>query len=84
MKILLVEDEAELLNSIAEGLNAVGYYVDRAASGAEALDYILVEGHDLYIFDLNLPDMTGFDLLKHLNKERENSKVLLLTADANI
>ncbi|EGY79399.1 response regulator transcription factor [Peptoniphilus indolicus] len=84
MKILLVEDEIELLNSIAEGLNTLGYYVDKASCGREALEYILAEEHDLYIFDLNLPDMTGFEILKQLNKERENSKVLILTANSNI
>lgn len=84
MKILLVEDEIELLDSIAEGLRTLGYYVDKASSGDEALEYILAEEHDLYIFDLNLPDMTGFELLKLLNKEIENSKVLILTANSNI
>ncbi|SFE04023.1 DNA-binding response regulator, OmpR family, contains REC and winged-helix (wHTH) domain [Peptostreptococcaceae bacterium pGA-8] len=84
MKILLVEDETELLKSIAEGLSTIGYYVDTASSGEEALEYILAEEHDLYIFDLNLPDMTGFDILKYLNKERGNSKVLILTANSNI
>lgn len=84
MKILLVEDETELLKSIAERLSTIGYYVDTASSGEEALEYILAEEHDLYIFDLNLPDMTGFDILKYLNKERGNSKVLILTANSNI
>lgn len=84
MKILLVEDEKDLLASIAEGLEGLGYYVDTASCGAEALDYILVEEHDLYIFDLNLPDLSGFDLLQRLNAERENAKVLILTANSNI
>lgn len=84
MKILLVEDETKLLKSIAEGLSTIGYYVDTASSGEEALEYILAEEHDLYIFDLNLPDMTGFDILKCLNKKRGNSKVLILTANSNI
>lgn len=76
MKILFVEDEIELLDSIAEGLSTLGYYVDKASYGDEALEYILVEEHDLYIFDLNLPDMTGFELLKYLNKEREIPRYL--------
>lgn len=84
MKILLVEDEIELLDSIAEGLSTIGYYVDKASSGDEALEYILAEEHDLYIFDLNLPDMNGFEILKYLNKERKNQKVLILTANSNI
>ncbi len=84
MKILLVEDEMELLESISEGLRTLGYYVDMASCGKEALDYIFVEEYDLYIFDLNLPDMSGFEVLKYLNKERRNAKTLILTANSNI
>ncbi|MGF0040587.1 response regulator transcription factor [Peptoniphilaceae bacterium SGI.131] len=84
MKILLVEDEKELLEAIGEGLSGMGYYVDLASCGSEALEYISLEEHDLYIFDLNLPDMSGFEVLRHLNKERSNSKVLILTANSNI
>ncbi len=84
MKILLVEDEMELLESISEGLRTLGYYVDMASCGKEALDYIFVEEYDLYILDLNLPDMSGFEVLKYLNKERRNAKTLILTANSNI
>lgn len=84
MRILLVEDETELLKTIAEGLSALGYYVDMADCGEAALEYIFAEEHDLYILDLRLPDMSGFDVLKCLNKERKNVKVLILTANSNI
>lgn len=84
MKILLVEDERELLATIAEGLRLLGYYVDTADCGERAEEYILAEEHDLYIFDLQLPDISGFDVLRFLNKERTNTKVLILTANGNI
>ena len=56
MKILVVEDERELLESIGEGLELDGYYVDLCDNGPEALAMAEVESYDLILLDLNLPD----------------------------
>ncbi|EYD70201.1 two component transcriptional regulator, winged helix family protein [Fusobacterium necrophorum subsp. funduliforme B35] len=84
MKILLVEDEKELLETIGEGLRSSGYYVDLASCGKKAMEYIDYEEYDLFIFDLNLPDISGFEILKYLNQSKENPKVLILTANASL
>ena len=55
MKILVVEDERELLESIGEGLELDGYYVDLCDNGPEALAMAEVESYDLILLDLNLP-----------------------------
>ena len=62
MKILVVEDERELLESIGEGLELDGYYVDLCDNGPEALAMAVVESYDLILLDLNLPGMDGLDV----------------------
>ena len=80
MKILVVEDEIELLNSIGKGLRLDGYYVDLAENGEKALELAYIEEYDLIILDLNLPDMFGLDILKELRKISISTKVIILTA----
>ena len=84
MRILIVEDEKELLNSIKRGLELDGYSVDTACTGEEALFNIDVESYDLVILDLNLPDMFGFDIIKHTLKDGKNLKFIILTAHSEL
>ena len=59
MKILVVEDERQLCEDIAEDLELERYTVERCYDGLEAWEHILVESYDLVILDLNLPGMDG-------------------------
>ena len=78
MRLLIVEDEKQMCDTVARSLYAAGYEVDTCYDGAEALECILAENYDLIVLDLNLPGMDGMDLLKELRKENEETKVLLL------
>ena len=78
MRLLIVEDEKELCDTIAKTLYQAGYEVDTCYDGDEALDYILAENYDLIVLDLNLPGTDGMDILKELRKENEETKVLIL------
>ena len=80
MKILVVEDERELLESIGEGLELDGYYVDLCDNGPEALAMAEVESYDLILLDLNLPGMDGLDILSSLREGHSKSRVLILSA----
>ena len=84
MRILVVEDEIDLCDSIAEGLLIDGYAVDTCYDGSEALELILVETYDLVILDLNLPNMDGIELLREVRKQNKDIKVLILSARANV
>ncbi len=84
MKLLIVEDELELLNSLAEGLSLDGYYVDQAPNGNEAMDLLSYEEYDLVVLDINLPDISGFDIVKYIRKHNINTKILILTAKVRI
>ena len=80
LRLLIVEDEKQMCDTVARSLYAAGYEVDTCYDGAEALECILAENYDLIVLDLNLPGMDGMDLLKELRKENEETKVLILSA----
>ena len=84
MRLLVVEDEKDLCDSIAKVLYDSGYEVDTCYDGEEALDYILTEEYDLIVLDLNLPGMDGMDILKELRQKNEETKVLILSARSQI
>lgn len=84
MRILVVEDETDLCDSIAEGLEIDGYAVDTSYDGEEAYQLIGAETYDLVILDLNLPGMDGLDLLKEVRKTNKDLKVLILSARGSV
>ena len=62
--MLVIEDDDAIASPLIEGLEHVGYAVDRATTGAEAL--VRVASADLVLLDLGLPDMDGFDVCRHI------------------
>ena len=84
MRLLIVEDEKELLESIAEGLRLSGYAVDTASDGAEAEDLFWSETYDLIVLDINLPKIDGFTLLEEIREEDKQVNVIMLTARTQV
>ena len=84
MRLLIVEDEKELLESVAEGLRLSGYAVDTATDGAEAEDLFWSETYDLIVLDINLPKIDGFTLLKEIREEDKQVNVIMLTARTQV
>lgn len=80
MKILIVENEIELLNDLEEFLKGEGYLIEKASSLAEAREKVFVYDYDLLVLDLGLPDGNGLDVLKLLKKDKPDTGVLILTA----
>lgn len=80
MKILIVEDEEKLRNSLAEGLRLKGYAIDVSGDGESADEMVFCERYDLIILDLNLPNMDGFSVLERFRKENLDVPVLILSA----
>ncbi|WP_215506481.1 response regulator transcription factor [Peptoniphilus sp. EMRHCC_23] len=84
MRLLIVEDEKELLESVAEGLRLSGYAVDTARDGVEAEDLFWSETYDLIVLDINLPKIDGFTLLKEIREEDKQVNVIMLTARTQV
>ncbi|MDO8362312.1 MAG: response regulator transcription factor [Actinomycetota bacterium] len=78
MKILLVEDDRSIADSVVEGLTAEGFLVEHAATGAAAL---AATGYDMVLLDLGLPDMDGRDVCRQL-RSRSAAPIIMLTARA--
>jgi len=84
MKILILEDDEILLETIQELLEDNGYLVDIAINGDEVLDLTFENKYSLYIFDVNVPKMNGFELLEELRKAEDNTPVIYITALVDI
>lgn len=84
MRILVVEDELDLQDAIAEGLRLDGYAVDTCGDGNSAYELLYVENYDLVILDLYLPGMDGMDILKKIRDEKPELKVLILSARSSV
>jgi two-component system catabolic regulation response regulator CreB len=78
-KILLIEDEQGIADTITYPLSSEGFRTHWVTTGAEGLAYLKSEKADLVILDIGLPDMNGFDVLKDIRKNN-NVPVICLTA----
>ena len=81
-RILIVEDEVAIREFEAINLKRVGYTVEEAGSGEEALDIYDndVLGFDIALLDISMPGMDGFTLCKELRKRSETLGIIMLTA----
>lgn len=84
MKILIVEDEVNLCNTIAEGFRLDGYEVDTCYNGKDAWEIISCETYDLVILDLNLPGMDGMEVLRNIRMEDNQTNIIILSARGQI
>lgn len=79
-KILIVEDEVNMVNGLKDNLEFEGYEVDTATEGRSGLQKILKLSYDLILLDVMLPEISGFDICKAARKEGIETPIILLTA----
>lgn len=79
MRILIVEDEADLRSALARSLRDEGYAVDAVDNGADGLFYAESNDYDAVVLDVMMPQMDGWEVLQRLRKTK-NTPVLMLTA----
>jgi DNA-binding response OmpR family regulator len=84
MKILLLEDDKILCESLKEFLELEGYEVDVAHRGTEVFDLTFSKTYDLYILDINVPDTDGFDVLSALKEVGDETPAIYITALTDI
>lgn len=80
VRILVVDDEELAADSLKLNLVQEGYTVDTAATGGEAIELFDQGGHHLAICDLQLPDMDGLEVMRHMKDARPNTEVIVVTA----
>ncbi len=84
MRILIVEDERALCDTLARSLKRIGYEVDVCCDGNSALEWMLAEKYDLILLDLNLPQRDGMELLRTLREHDRETRVLILSARSRV
>lgn len=80
MRLLLVEDDVKLGNSMRSALDSAGFAVDLSVDGLDAEALGDIEPYDLIILDLGLPKKPGIEVLKHWRKQGNHIPVVVLTA----
>jgi len=83
-RVLLVDDEKEFREILAERLVRRGLDVEMAESGPVALDMADKESYDAIILDLAMPEMDGLEVLEHLLEKNPNHQVIVLTGRATV
>ncbi len=80
MKLLIVEDEPQLLKSLEDFASKEGYMYDSSVGFRSAAERIALYDYDCIVLDINLPDGNGFDLLEALYEEGKTDGVIILSA----
>jgi DNA-binding response OmpR family regulator len=83
MKILLLEDNARLNNSIKTRLELKGYKVDAFEDGFEALSNAF-DGYDCFILDINVPSIDGINILKEVRETYKDTPILIISSSIDL
>jgi len=83
-KVLLVDDEEEFIETLAERMRDRGMDVSTSNSGANALQLVEDEDFDVVVLDLKMPGIDGLDALKRIKRRRPDIQVVLLTGYATV
>lgn len=84
MRVLLVEDDELLGDGLRAGLKQTGYTVDWVTDGQSAESALIDNEFDLVVLDINLPKMSGLEVLRNIRKRGQTIPVLILTARDSI
>lgn len=84
MRILVIEDEHRIANTIKKGLEQERYAVDVAYDGSDGFDLATTEDYDLILLDLMLPGMDGMAICERLREKKIHTPILMLTAKGQI
>ncbi|MDQ0115873.1 response regulator transcription factor [Paenibacillus harenae] len=80
IRILIIEDEQDLLKALAKGLRLQGYAIDTAEDGLSGIELVTVNEYDLLILDLNLPAMDGLEVCRKVRALLPQLLIVMLTA----
>jgi DNA-binding NtrC family response regulator len=81
-KILIVDDDFSVRETLADVLKSQGWIVEGAANGVEAFDKINEKKFDCVILDLRLPDFTGFEVIERIKDKVGKNRIIVITGYA--
>lgn len=84
MNILLIEDDITLNDTIAEYLKFKGDDIESLEDGDKAIEIIDSKVFDLYIIDINIPNINGLDLLKYICQKDTKTPIIIITASLEL
>jgi len=80
-RILIIDDSTFSRKLMCNTLAPIGYEIDEAVNGTDALNKFIKKSYDCIFLDLLMPDMSGFDVLEELKKLKNKVPVIVLTSD---
>ena len=83
MRILVVEDDPDLVDALTKRLRREGHAVDCESDGEMADDILSYQAYEVVVLDIGLPGMSGFDILRAMRRRGSRTPVLMLTARTN-
>lgn len=84
MRLLVIEDNIELSNSMKKGLENMNFKVDISNTGEEGEEKASINEYDVILLDLNLPDTDGIEVLKYLRKKSIDTPIIIIIARDNV
>ncbi|MBC7112506.1 MAG: response regulator [Candidatus Methanomethyliales bacterium] len=83
-RILIIDDDEDIIESLSRLLESAGYAVDTAVNGEEAIKKSKEKVYNVALIDVVLPDMTGIDLLTKLEERKPATKKIIITGYASL
>ncbi len=83
MRVLVADDEEDILEIIQDRLEACGFRVTTATNGAEALRKITMEKFDGVFLDVKMPEMTGIEVLEEVRKKDRKLPIIIITSSTS-
>ena len=84
LRLLLIDDEEVIHNSVGDFLNKMGYQILHAYKGEEGLKTFAEEGADIVISDIKMPGLDGLDLLREFEQRGADIDVILITGNSDM
>jgi two-component system cell cycle sensor histidine kinase/response regulator CckA len=83
-KILIVDDDPRMCDSMKTLLSTKNYEITTACSGKEAFEFLSKNKYDIALMDIIMPDISGLQLMEHINKQSSDTLIIAVTGSANL